>query len=277
MFIPILQKIYIRYAVVKDLKDGYDKYFLKCQGQADVELLSLSRFMEVLVMNYSKKCKRIIARRITMPRLYLKILYQYDSLNNLTKSLNAKTSEIQEQKEEVEDTIKKEQLKLSKLKQYWGSVNQTGIITPEMGVPNMAELKKDIDGIESKIHGLERKKSELQSKLDLSKEEEIRNTEFARSSIRKLIILYEHKIALLYQIIDNVSCRYDEYLNYYWYLFTKRLEKHTNKIFTKQSKSFSEICELKNTHLMKREEIFFEECQFINKYVKKLVDFEIDV
>lgn len=277
MFISIFRKIRIRAAASYDANGVYGQYLLKRQSKSEkTDILYPSLLMEYLATSYSSKCKKIIAHRTDIHRLYSKILREYAELSSIMEGINEEEEKIKDQIEKNGQRIEEYQETWNKLQEHWNSVNQTGIISPEMHVSNMGELKKNIDEIKNKLSKLESESIELRSNLDLVIEGTKEQKEKVCTHLRKLILHYECKIKVLYGELKNIGGKYEEYFAYYWYLLCKRLEKNKKSMIIEYSKSFSEVCRICNVQFIQMDELFCEERQLINTTISSAAGIEIE-
>ena len=280
MFFSFFLKIRIRFAAMIDARGAYGRYIRERQRKIeadDIEPFLLSKFMEYLVVSYLGKCNRIIKRRKSIPNLYVKIQKQYDHLKEVSGQCDARIEKAQAQADENRSTIQKYQMSLDISRNHWNIVNHTGEVTNEMGVTSFKELTKRINETQDVINRLGSKEIELTSAVETEREEKEIKLQPIRSELKKDIRMYAHEIDMLYGVIDSVGVAYEEYLNDYWGLLIKKIEKKAKRVVTERTRKFSEICEINEKSLIIKEALFRENRDIINEQLNELADYEIRV
>ncbi|MCL2164888.1 MAG: hypothetical protein FWH55_10980 [Oscillospiraceae bacterium] len=286
-FVSIFRKIRLKRAARRDANGRYGEFLLYRRRKAQEEPpfaipLQPSAYMELLVKEYRSKCKEIEQRRICTRMLYARILRQYETLGSSLDDAVIHKSLVENQANEIDRKITSLQSALILIKDHWAEANQTGVVTPQMGVANLGELKQKITVTENAISGLEREKSDLAISSNSRKNESDRRIKESRSPFDKLVAKYKSKIDSLYGVIKGEGSKYEKELCHYWRFLWRRLEKremveNDGNVIFEPSKSFSEICQLCGTQLVQKTELFTDERHIINTQIKDLVKFKITV
>ena len=277
--ISFFRKMRLSTAAKRDAKGKYGEFLLyrwrKAQKEPPTAVpFQPSEFMERLVKGYTSRCKRIAARKICIRMLYSKILRQYEILSSSINDATSQRDQFNSQVAEFERTIGGIQSILDLSRGYWAAANQTGVVTPDMGVASLGALKQRITAFEKEISNLEGKKADLLVSSNSNKNAIDRQVKESRAPFSKLIAAYKSKIDSLYGIIDKVGSQYDEELSYYWHSLLRRLKNDNSRTpIAEPSKPFPEICLLCNAHLVQKTDLFSDERHIINTQIKNLVQF----
>lgn len=270
MALTIWQKISISRTAKKDSRSKYGEY-LKTRDIGS-ENYMLSVYMEQLADNYKQDCDRIIRRRKSIPRLYSKIISEYEMLNNSIGIIDDQIAQLKQQINALSAKTEIDNESLKRLRNDWDRANKGEEIPPETGASTLRELTNKINELDAHIQISEGRKAELDA--EIYSKQEARKTKISEESrqLHKYLSQYRYKTDSLYREIVSIGNTYDKKLSYYWRSLTQRL-----KGITLRRKSFAEICRARGIQIVDRDNLFRAERAVINQKVRQLIGFEVDI
>lgn len=278
MSISIFRKIPIYYAAKKDSKGAYSSYLEEWHTRIDVSAeFRLSTFMSRLVISYSQKCEWKLSHTGCFQRLYTQILGLCNILDEQLKQRDDQIKILQDKIKEVDDKIQERQQKLTRLKADWTCAYNTGNLPNGSDVSTVRELRTVMDKIGPEIQGLTAESGELREKLQTAQNALSMDTQKAFAQLEKLTLSYQNKINRLYGELMAFANRQDEYFVWYWHKLCERLNKRSRFVIYDQPKSFRQICQLRDVHLIEKEELFPKERAEINRRTGYYKNFPISV
>ena len=193
------------------------------------------------------------------------------------KQYEAQKEMLQEKIEKTDNKIRDIQAQMEKLKKDWDITNDSGRIPPGCSASSVKELKMMLDEAEKEFGKLAMEREQLKEEKRTMQRKQDESFQRESTQLAKLILSYRNKINHLYRELTAFANRQDGILVYYWHVLCEQMEKQTKLVTYAQAKSFEEICRLRNTQLIKREELFSQEREEIKKRTSHYPGFEIEV
>ncbi len=178
VWIPIWQRYIISHTAQKDAQNKYGKY-LKTISAGD-DKYPLSVFMQNLVDCYEIDCKKAINRRKSIPKLYSKIvkeyetkLYskivkEYETIRDMIKIENTRTEQLRTELNSVKIKLESNKNLREQLNKNWSQANETGMVTTEMGVSTLSDLKQHMELVKEQVQNEETSITHLESEIYLN-------------------------------------------------------------------------------------------------------------
>ena len=270
VWIPIWQRCIISHTAQKDAQNKYGKY-LKTISAGD-DKYPLSVFMQNLVDCYEIDCKKAINRRKSIPKLYSKIVKEYETIRDMIKIENTRTEQLRTELNSVKIKLESNKNLREQLNKNWSQANETGMVTTEMGVSTLSDLKQHMELVKEQVQNEETSITHLESEIYLNEKKSKEIKAEKSKAFYKYINKYRYKIDNLYKKIDNIGNKYEKKLYYYWRSLIRKLDGLPVK-----QKSFSELCQLAGKHMLQKSDLFPEERNKINLKMKQIIDFEVDI
>lgn len=254
----------------RDTRTKYGEYLKSVP--AETQDYPISEFMEHLVDDYERECKKIITRRNACSKLYSRIIFEYEVLKDFIYIEDNQIQCMRKHLDALGSNLKEEQHLLEQMSKAWSDANKSGLNKVEDRVITLGGIKKEVEEIKMRIQGLELEIADEVSKIDLRVDEKKKKIANASESFYKYLNKYRYKVKVLQKELDLVGDKYGRMMNYYWHVFTIKL----NGIVVRQKK-FSEICRLRDVKIPEYDTLFSKERGLINSKIKETIGFEVDV
>ncbi len=270
VWISIWQRYIISHAAQKDAQSKYGKY-LKTLSVGD-DKYPLSVFMQNLVNCYETDCKKAINRRKSIPKLYSKIVKEYEKIDDIVKIEHIQMEELKNELNSAKIKLAGNKKLIEQLNKDWAKANEIGMVTTDMSVSTLSDLKQYIEEVKTQIQNQDTLITDLESDINLNDKKNKEKKAEVSEDFYKFLNQYRYKLDILYKEIDNIGNKYEKKLYYYWRSLIRKLDGLPIK-----QKSFSELCQLEGRQMLQKRDLFHEERNTINLKMKQIIDFEVDI
>ena len=231
-----------------------------------------SQFMIHLAEEYSKKCQWKVARQRSLPKLYLRIIQEYEEINKIVSYYEDETARLNKAKSDLDRQLVEDESNEKKAVMDFAQANKTGVVTSEMGARTLFGLSELVDQLKMRREDTEKKISSLEEQLS-RRTEGLKELKSQNSSkITAYLNQYRQKLDTLAGQLKLISLEYEERFDIYWNAFLKK-----SMIKEAMKKSLEDLCEEQGGDIYTKDDLYIEERKMINNDIKKIVGFDVEV